>query len=312
MNMRSKNRRAEDYAILSMGALGDTILHYFRQGSIFGQIPSFKAKHPQSKIQIICCSSNKHTHELFQYNPHIYKVNHVPWALQGNGILERNAEFKRLLKGWKCLNVNDKLPGATFSPPDVFVNKEEETIVRSIQSKGKYILIHPFSSYISKIHEKRYIDVIDTMIDKLDYNVVVVGGTYNKSFQQQESTHEETFKYERDGLYNLVNKASVRTAVKLAKGTYGYFGSWSAFYCACWDCPAHPMVLCTQDGEATIDLVNKKRFGNNKYKKIITPAVWYIIPGLSAENHKNIEVALDLDSARIRQEIIQHLGPNKQ
>jgi hypothetical protein len=148
------------------------------------------------------------------------------------------------------------------------------------------------------------------MIDTLGYNVVVVGGTYQKSFQQGESLHKESFGYERNGLYNLVNKANIRTAVRLAKGTYGYFGSWSAFYCACWSCPAHPMVLCTADRTATIDLVNKRRFGTAKYKKIITSANWHRYPGFPDFDYTDVYAAIKSSREKVKQEVIKHLGEN--
>lgn len=298
------------YAILSLGALGDTICHYYRHNSIFGQIPSFKKNNKQSLIKVICCSSNQETVELFKFNPYIDQVEHVPWALNSVGIKERNLEFKKHLEGWHCLNVRDKLPKAKFAPPNMFLEAEEKVQVKSIIAQGKYILIHPFASYITKVREDRYKYIIDTMIDDLNYNVVVVGGSHNRSFQQQEVLHKEHFKYERDGLYNLVNKTNVRVAVSLAKNAYGYFGTWSAFYCAAYTCPAGPMVLCTEDRAPTIDLVNKKRFGNTEYKKIITPS-WHIIPDLSEENERNITKALDANKRRIREQIIQHLGHNK-
>jgi hypothetical protein len=300
----------QKYAILSMGALGDTICHYFKRGGIFGQIESYKRKHPRGLVKVICCSSNNQTYKLFQNNPNICKVHHVPWALQSVGIKERNAEFQRLLKGWKCLNIGDKLPKAKFSPPKIFLNKKEELFVQSIQNNGKYILIHPFSSYIHKVREKEYINVIDTMIDDLGYNVVVVGGSYKKSFQQCEPPHKEVFEYKRDKLYNLVNQIDIRVAIRLAKGAYGYFGTWSAFYCACWDCPSHPMVLCTKDKVQTIDLVNKRKFGKTRYKKIITPGSWHIIPSLSSANRIKLALRLEGNRQKIKQEVINHLGKN--
>ena len=298
------------YAILSLGALGDTICNYYRNGGIFGQIASYKRKHPRDRIKVICCSSNSQTHKLFLDNPDICKVHHVPWALQSVGIKERNTEFKRLLVGWKSLTPNNKLPGAKFAPPKLFLNKIEKALVKSIQQDGKYILIHPFSSYISKIKEEEYISIIDTMIDDLGYNVVVVGGTYNKSFQQGEPLRKETFEYKRDNLYNLVNQVDVRVAITLARVAYGYFGTWSAFYCTSWGCPSHPMVLCTADKIQTIDLVNKKRFGNTKYKKIIVPGAWHVIPNLSDTNRIKRDAAIRNNRQKTRQEVIKHLGKN--
>jgi hypothetical protein len=94
MKKKSNRKGTRDkYAILSMGALGDTILHYYRVDGIFGQIASYKRENPGSKIKVICCSSNQQTHELFKENPNIYRVHHIPWALQGRGIEERNAIY---------------------------------------------------------------------------------------------------------------------------------------------------------------------------------------------------------------------------
>jgi len=301
---------AKRYAILSMGALGDTILHYYRNGGVFGQIASYIRKNPRDKVKVICCSSNNQTQKLFKNNPSICQVNHVPWALQSVGIKERNAKFKELLAGWECLNPGAKLPGAKFVTPQMFLNTQEKALVRSIQNEGKYVLIHPFSSYIRKVKEEEYINVIDTMIDDLGYNVVVVGGSYHKSFQQNEPPHKEVFTYRRNKLFNLVNKVEVTVAIRLARGAHGYFGTWSAFYCACWNCPAHPMVICTKDKIQTIDLVNKRKFGKTKYRKIIVPGGWHVIPELSEENQKKRDKALAGNRQKIKQEIITHLGKN--
>lgn len=313
MKIRKRKRRKrviENYAILCMGALGDMILHYHKTNGIFSQIASFKEDNPKSQIKVICCSSNKHTQELFKENPDISEVHHVPWALQSKGVKERNAQFQKLLVGWKCLNTNNRLPGARFTTPQVHLSKEEEAFVKSIQNKGKYILIHPFTSDFREVIEDEYVHVIDMLIDELNYNVVVVGGTYKKSFQHCEPSHAEVFNYKRDKLYNLVNNANVRTAVRLAKGAYGYFGTWSAFYCACWDCKTHPMVLCTEKKGSTIDLVNKRRFGKAKYKKIITPAGWHRYPDFPDFDYTKIYAKLESNREKIKQEIIEHLGKN--
>ena len=301
---------AQKYAILCMGALGDIILHYYKIQGVFGRIKSFKRDNPRSKFKVICCSSNQNTHELFQKNPHISEVHHVPWALQSKGIKERNQQFKKLFKGWDCINTNNKLSGAEFVAPQVYLSKEEEAFVKSIQTKGKYILIHPFTSDFRKPIEEEYAHVIDTLIDELNYNVVVVGGSYNKSFQHVEPLHVETFNYIRDGLYNLVNKTNIRTGVRLAKGAYGYFGTWSAFYCASWNCPSHPMVLSTKDKASTIDLVNNRRFGKAKYKKIIIPFGWHKYPSFPDYDYTNIYTAIKSSREEIKQEIIKHLGKN--
>lgn len=295
-------------AIVCYGALGDTILHYYRKDGIFGQISSYRKKYPDVQVKVVCCSSNLQTHELFKENPNICEVQHVPHALQGVGTKERNRQLQEAVAGWKSFRPTDKLPGANYSEPKMYLNSEDKALVGSIQRKGRYILIHPFTSFTTKIVEEEYARIIDAIIDELGYNVVVVGGTYRKSFQEAEIRHEEIFDYKRDGLFNLVNETNVRVAVRLAKKAYGYLGTWSAFYCASFLCPASPIVFCTADKLSTVDLVNKRRFGKAKYKKIVVPAL-HRPPDEkdSAEMEKRIEESRE----RIRKQIIGHLRRNK-
>jgi ADP-heptose:LPS heptosyltransferase len=298
----------ERIAIVCYGALGDMILHYYRENSIFGQIKHYKKQHPNAQFKVICCSSNLQAHELFKENPNICEVHHVPHALQGRGSRKRDEQIAKSVAGWKRFGSGSKLPGAKYRKPQMYLNSEDSALVRSIQKEGRYILIHPFTSFTTKILEEEYAYIIDAIIDELGYKVVVVGGTYYKSFQEAEIQHKEAFGYRRDGLFNLVNSANVRVAVKLAKNAYGYLGTWSAFYCASFLCPASPMVFCTADKASTIDLINKRRFGKAKYRKIVVPALHR---HLEEENPAEIEKRILESREGIKKNIMNHLGENK-
>lgn len=252
-------------AIGVWGALGDTIMHYFRKGSVFGRLQDYKRQYPNSIVKVICCSSNSQTIELFKANPFIDKAVQLPWQ---QGCMKA---INRASAGCRGAGVNSNL-GAVWKAPRMHVTDEEAKVIIPIKKAGKYVLIHPFASQPGKqpLRIENYPAIIDAIIDKAGYNVVVVGATYKKSFIEGQPEKVEEFDYERPGLYNLVNKASVRVAVNLARKATGYVGSWSAFYCACINVPLGPIVLCTDRQVATIDRVNKRRFVGLKYHKVIT------------------------------------------
>jgi hypothetical protein len=165
------------------------------------------------------------------------------------------------------------LAGAKYTVPRIHLTKEEEKLTRDIQKQGQYILVHPFASQPGKqrLKTEYYPTLIDTLIDDLGYNVVAVGATYDRHLGWGSIEKKEELDYERLGLFNLVNKSGVRAAVSLARGAYGFMGSWSAFHRACALCPAGPLIFCAPDRASTIDRVNKRREPGSKYRKILVP-----------------------------------------
>jgi len=305
--------------IVCYGALGDTILHYYRKGSVFGYIKAFKEKYPGRTIKVVCCSSNAQTSELFKENPYIDEVVHAPWATTKQR--QRNDNIKKALHGYTNFEIGRPLPGAGWQEPQIYLDTKDKAFVDKIIQQGKYILVHPFASYPGvPLQAEEYPELIDTMIDELGYNVVVVGATYKRVFQEADLHKEEVFNYERKKLFNLVNKTNVRVAVRLARNAHGYLGTWSAFYCASWACPAGPMVFCTPNKASTVDLINKKRFPGAKYRKIFVPPI--VQPILSQKDTtkndkkgwqkktKEVERERKKRRERIKKDIVQHLKKN--
>jgi hypothetical protein len=165
--------------------------------------------------------------------------------------------------------------------PKIYLDKNEQAIVAKITKQGKFCLVHPFGSHKERelLPIEGYPPLIDKLIDKYKYNVVVVGATHKRvfapDFEQKTCTKKEGFCYEREGLYNFVNKTSVRMAVKLARSAPLYMGTWSAFYCAAANCAQGPIVFTNKNLEGNIDKVNKVRFGDRPYHKIYTTTTNY-------------------------------------
>lgn len=214
------------------GGVGDIITHYTQGQRGWGHLESFKEMYPDAEIKLLLTCINPQAEELFKYHPSIDIIEPHLWAHPGHAALtklieENKKDYASLVKVVADLGTVPRIK------PEVYLGEEDKEVVDSIISQGKYIFIHPFSGEKFRIAVpiKEYPALIDKLIDKLGYNVVIVGGTYKKNLAKKLLVKEE-FSYERPGLFNLVNKTNVRQCVKLARESAGFVGTWSCHLCA--------------------------------------------------------------------------------
>ena len=214
------------------GGLGDIIKHYVQGTHGWGYLESLKKNYPDTKIKLILTCINPQAQELIKYHPYIDIIEPHLWSHPGHLALAKLIEkykedYTSLIEVVNLLEVTQSVQ------PEIYLNTEDQKVVNSITSQGIYIFIHPFSGerFRVAIPIREYITLIDKLIDNLGYNVVIVGGTYNKNLEKGVLMKEE-FLYERPGLFNLVNKTNARQCVKLARESNGFVGTWSCFLCA--------------------------------------------------------------------------------
>jgi ADP-heptose:LPS heptosyltransferase len=225
------------------GGLGDVIKHHIRGQRGWEYLKPLKEEHPDIEIKVMLTCINPQARELIRYNPYIDTIESYLWTHPARAHLRRiieehKGDYSPLLEATGLLR--------TLQPavPEIYLNTEDQEIIDLITGQGKYIFIHPFSGEPSRIAfpSEQYPALIDRLIDELGYSVVVVGGTYKKNL----TTHvvmSESLAYERDGLFNLVNKTNARVATILAQKAQGFIGTWSCYIIPSWQRPSKTVLM---------------------------------------------------------------------
>jgi ADP-heptose:LPS heptosyltransferase len=236
------------------GGVGDIIKHYVQGTRGWGLLKPLKEKYPDVEIKAMLTCINPQAQELIKYHPSISLIEPYLWSHPARSPLRRLIEEK---KGdyVSLLEATKMLEGLEPTKPEVYLNAEDQEVVSSIISQGKYIFIHPFSGepWRAAFSMEQYPALIDRLIDDAGYNVVIVGGSYKKNWVKSAFMKEE-FSYERPGLFNLVNKTNVRQCVTLSRSSAGFVGTWSCHLCAILDTSIRTIVVFPNSHK-------KKKFG---------------------------------------------------
>lgn len=213
------------------GGSGDVAANQLRCRKGWGYVELFKKKFPDSKIMAIITSCSIQGAKYIKHNPHIDEIKELPWA-------NPNRPWKDLSKhtaGYRYIEeaVKELLPNQPPVIPPVYLSPNDKDIVQRITEAGNYIFIHPFAGTKERmaLPIKEYPKLIDTLIDKFGYNVVVVGGTYIQLANQGQGDIlcKEELEYNREGLFNLVNKSNMRIGIHLAQRATLWLGTWSCY-----------------------------------------------------------------------------------
>jgi len=213
------------------GGLGDVFYLYTKGENGWGYIKSLKEKYPQVRVNVMCATHNPQTVEFIKYNPYINDVKEYGWVLDGNEI------WNKYNNGAVKLNSNKELLSTLkFATPCMYLNKQDQITVNTVVTKGKFILIHPFAGEPHRIAmpASEYIPLIDCLIDEMGFNVAIVGASYLRTNRILVESKPEELNYERDGVFNLIDKANCRVVAALAKQQHHFIGCWSAYSCMSW------------------------------------------------------------------------------
>jgi hypothetical protein len=231
---------AEALHVTGGGGLGDLIYHYFCKRK-WQLVAPIKKAHPEIRIVGVLTCHASPAPELIELNPHIDVVVTHPWYPPKHA---REQMWREVLK---TEDINT-FAGKHKIKPDgqkLYLSKHEQGVYQNLAGKP-YILMHPFAGLPHRgclPHPKdgeyrcfpdyKYIELARRLNDQ-GFNVVIVG--YSEKARGGAARIHENFLDvdEPPGIVNLIDKASLRLSVQLARGARGFIGSHSSMLAAAW------------------------------------------------------------------------------
>lgn len=203
----------------------------------FRRLEDFKKCWPDVAVKLIMASHNARSAELFEYHPCIQEVITRPYTT--NVVVDGKYDWLSDDEYW--YNIHHMYGGAEryakykSSSPVIYMSAEERGIVREIVSRGKFVLMHPFAGLRSRavLPYYRY-NQLAKKLNREGYNVVVVGGSFRRNVDGDNSEVAESFRYSGNGIVSLVDRVSVRVSVALALEASGFIGTHSAMILPAW------------------------------------------------------------------------------
>lgn len=293
------------YFSLNAG-FGDATYTYVRGGLYWNYLKALKEARPDIEIKGFCCTHNVQAVELVRFNPYLDSFQWMPWIgkepcpLRGVGRIhnrpeaEINSVPKANEQGYTYIGeVKELLEDLEPELPKLYLTINEEKQVNDIEQAGRFITIHPFCGgpHRRVFPPKEYHKLIDTVIDKYGYNVAVLGGDHVRSGQTKRNPVKEVFTYQREGLYNLVNKTNGRVCVELVRRCSRFIGNWSCYSSAAWAFEKFNVVITGKHIRKNLEMT-KRRLIISKDGKTI-------------QIGKRIYVDWEDDWNRVRAEIIK-------
>jgi len=219
------------------GGFGDIIRTYLRGEHYWNYLKPLKEKYPHVKTKAIGCCHNTQVIEMVQHNPYLDFIENYGWTLEG--------DYEKHAKDYTWIHDAKLLQGLSPELPKLYLSDEDHKIANDIIHAGPYIAIHPFAGLPDRIvlPIDKYPPLIDTLIDKHGYNVVVLGGTHGRINQKTMQIYPESFKYQRKGLFNLVGQTNGAVSVKLVRKCTRFIGTWSCYICAAWVSGKHSVMI---------------------------------------------------------------------
>ena len=253
--------RIPDRIYLTLGGgLGDVLYTYFKGENGWKWLSPLKEIAPRTRVSVLSSTHNPQTEELIKHNPHIDSFKEFGWVENGRELWEKNkgpaVHIREIKKSLKKISTpkNTKL----------YLSDSDREEVRKVISQGEFVFIHPFAGlkFRQCLPIEEYIPIIDQLIDDLGYNVVMMGATHNRINFKTTPEMVEEFKYDRDGLFNLVGKTNARVAVRLSQLAHSFIGCWSVYSCAFWIKRGKTTVIITPKLE---DQINKRFKPNGRW-----------------------------------------------
>jgi len=206
----------EIYDAFTGGGLGDIFICYFRDADFIGStnsinsIKTFKDKYPDKEVNLFIHSDHPESLYFFKGSELFDRLFRAPTTMP---------RYNSSEKDYKLLLTEDELYKSNNLYDTIKLNDEENDLC-DVWSEEKLAVFHPYSStwykFLPENIDKRLI--IDTVIDKYGYNVVLIGKT-NYTYWGREKPLEtvERLDYIRPGLLNLTlyNKPIVKIAYTL-------------------------------------------------------------------------------------------------
>jgi hypothetical protein len=261
-------REYEDRVFLSTGGgLGDVIQSYLADpvspescgdryptsnhanAMWFRRLRDFKEKHSDVHVKLILKSHNPASEELFVYHPYIDEIDNRGWLPPGvdNGDEFVHGEYD----GARFIQFKYKYQEFAVHPPEVYLAQDEEIFMDAARACKPFVLIHPFSIGVRQAYQLGYyIAVIDLLVEQ-GYRVFVVGGSYTSHISGEQGVQrKDYFPYKRQGLVNLVDKASARVTTSLALECDGFIGTFSCMMLTTWYSETPNVVLLPQESDS--------------------------------------------------------------
>jgi hypothetical protein len=211
-------------ALEAGGGLGDILMWYFEPGFDAGYLQDIKERYPDTFVRLTLCSTNPHSKSFFEGHPHIDEVVWQPFVA---GYEQVYADYRQ-----DCLPLRTAfdLAKLTYAHPAIHLDVSERDWAKEIASDGPFIALHPFAgdgcrSWLGHVDVQRAIDVLCNA----GHRVLLLGGSSTRHEHGAVWNLDEAFSYERLGLINLINRASVRLQADLVLRAQAVVGSLSAY-----------------------------------------------------------------------------------
>ena len=215
------------------GGLGDMVKHYFWGHLGWKYIESIKDKYPNSKIKLTTTCSNPIGSDIFKFNPYIDEKETYPWHSPNvvwSGLKNKTIGYSNLAEINKTLENKNLI---ARSPKVIYLGDTDKKDLVKFQPKEKYIVMHPFAGDTIRMSLpiKEYFALAQQYINKLNCKVLIVGGNSQRVIGKTDRIIKEIFPFEDKGIINLVNKISIRTALRLTQEASCFLGTNSSFFC---------------------------------------------------------------------------------
>jgi len=227
--------------------MGDFYKRYFCHPT-WQCIEDLKTKHPKTKIHALLVSQTIPALEFVDYNPYIDKV-----IKPGMHLREfKNLDVTKYVGNYTFLSpvLAKKF---TLNTPKIYLSDNDKTFVNNITSSyKKYICLHPFAGdkygldTRTPLKVEQYTPIINKLIDK-GYTVIMLGKSWQRINHGSKNTRviKETFKWDKDGFVNLIDRTNARTAAELVRRSSGFVGTASSMMCAAWSMGGIKTVIVT-------------------------------------------------------------------
>jgi ADP-heptose:LPS heptosyltransferase len=219
-----------NFYIHTGGGIGDMIKHYFWGHYGWKYLKSIKVKYPESKIKLITTCSNPIGSNIFKFNPYIDEREIYPWQDPNHiwpDLKNKTKDYSNLAKANGILDLTAQSPGV------VHLGDADKKDLIKFQPKKNYIVIHPFAGDNTRMPMplKEYFALAKQYVNKLGCKVVIIGGNSQRVIGKTDRILKEAFPFNGEGIVNLVNKISIRTAIRLTQESSCFLGTNSALFC---------------------------------------------------------------------------------
>jgi hypothetical protein len=224
------------------GGLGDVMNDYFRSRE-WGVLRKFKER-DNPEIKVIAYSHNSNSSEFLKYCPFVDSIETGP-ALYLN-LTKANTlreYLSPLYPEWQFMGeAYYHWRDITPERPKIYLDEEDEAIVKEVKDMGEYIVYHPFVDTLERLclSPDGYRQLAYRIADELQRPVIVMGATHERSIREADSDiHQyekliENFESDREDIISLTNKISCRAAAKISMDACAYVGNYAGLIIAPW------------------------------------------------------------------------------